>query len=216
MNWYKIAKEKIFPSFSSPESLLEWMDKIEYGWMDSDYKEKLDGDWDENDFWDDYSMLLPHEVVEHKVGVCWDQTVFENHIFNTQFDFPHKMIFIQQYKIGTHTFLVYEKKDQWYWFEHSFNKYRGIHGPYDSIEDIVVDVFEKMEEYEGGSSGYEWAIMDPDDFKTKLTCKEFMDACDYNYDEMEETDRESEKKKHKDYNKLDTQLFEGYKGPFKR
>ena len=185
------AKSKDFTvDVESPEELLEWMDSIDYGWMDEDYEayDKIDDD----DFWDNYSMLLPHEVFKHKKGVCWDQTIFENYVFDKEFDYEHHMIFIQQYKVGTHTFLVYKDDDQWYWFEHAFNDHKGIHGPYDSVEDIVVDVYDNIEEPDG--TGYAWTVMNPDDFKKKLTCKEFMDLCDYNYDEMEESNRkESEK-----------------------
>jgi len=189
MSWYVQAKtDELELDVETPEELLEWMDCIEYGWMDKDYKEKNDFG---NEFWDDYSMLLPHEVLEHKVGVCWDQTVFENHIFDNQFDFPHHMIFVQQFKVSTHAFLVYEKDDGWYWFEHSFDDNKGIHGPFESVQDIVVEVFDTMEEFKGGSKGFDWTVMDPEEFKKKLTCKEFMDLCDYNYEEMEETDRQS-------------------------
>jgi hypothetical protein len=184
MSWYKKANKL---KVSTPEELLKWMDSIEYGWMDEDYKKREDLG---NEFWNHYSMLLPHEVFKYKTGTCWDQTVFAKHVFDKAFDYESHMVFIQQYKVSTHTFLVYKKDDEWYWFENAFAKHRGIHGPFDSIEDIVVEVFEKMEEEEHGS-GYEWTIMHPDSFKEKLTCKEFMDLCDYNYEEMEETDKES-------------------------
>ena len=155
--------------------------------MDKDYEE---GDDFGEIFWDKYSMLLPHEVVEHGRGTCWDQTVFENYIFDKQFDFPHHMVFMQQLKVSTHSFLVYQDDGDWYWFEHSFEKVKGIHGPFDGVEDIVTKVFEEMEDFKGRSKGFEWTVMKPEDFKKKLTCKEFMDSCDYNYDEMENTDKE--------------------------
>jgi len=59
-----------------------------------------------NEFWDHYSLLLPYEVYEHKIGTCWDQTIFENYVFDHQLKYEHKMIFIQQFLISTHTFLV--------------------------------------------------------------------------------------------------------------
>jgi len=214
MNWYKQSKSKTLPSFDSPKEFLKWMDNIDYGWLDKNYEEHEDADDDE--FWENYSMLLPREVLKYKLGTCWDQTVFENYVFDKQFDFPHHMIFIQQLKVSTHSFLAYEKDNEWYWFEHAFEDYKGIHGPFDSVEDIVVEVFDKMEEFKGDSHGFEWTVMHPDDFKEKLTCKEFMDSCDYNYEEMEETDKESEKKKIPSSGKLDTQIFRDKKDPFKR
>jgi len=190
MNWYKEAKDFLYElsDVHTPEDLLEWMECIDYGWMDSDHK-KRKGDFDENDFWDNYSMLLPNEVLEYKVGVCWDQTIFEAYVFKKLFDFETKTIFIQQYKVGTHTFLIYKKNDKWYHFENSFHKYRGIHGPYGSIEDIVEDVYDAMEKEDSGT-GYEWIEMDIKDFTRKLSSKEFMDNCNYNYDEMEELKRD--------------------------
>ena len=171
----------------TPEELLEWMDRIHYRWMDSDYKKHTEGRGEE--FYDEYSMLLPYEVLEQKSGVCWDQTVFENYVFDKQFDYEHKMIFIQQYEISTHAFFVFKKDGKWYHFEHSFEDFKGIHGPYDNVEDIVKDVYEKMEDFEGGEDlGYNWVVMKPEDFRKKLTCKQFLDLCDYDYEKMEKTD----------------------------
>lgn len=131
------------------------------------------------------------------------------------------MIFIQQYNIRTHTFLIFKKDNKWYHFEHSFTPYKGIHGPYDKVKDIVEAVYKKMEDFDGGEDlGYNWIVMNPKDFQKKLSCKEFMDLCNYDYEKIkkdkEDINKKSKKKKYKNYNKLYTQLFKGYGGTFKR
>lgn len=175
--------------FKTPEALLDWMKDIEYGWCDKNGKKYIGSDYYGDIFWKDYRLLLPEEVYKKKIGVCWDQTIFEKYVFDRQFSYETKMIFIQQYKISTHTFLVYKTENEWLYFENSFNKYKGIHGPYKQISDIVKLVFKQMQEYEKGKDGYGWSFMDPNKFKKKLTCKQFMNYCGYNYEKMEETDR---------------------------
>jgi len=184
MSWYttsKTKKPKKIKKFENPHHLLKWMKKIDYGWMDSDYNEYTSTG---GRFWEKYSMLLPHEVYTHRLGTCWDQTVFAKHVFD-QMEIPSRMIFVQQYGIGTHTFLIFKESGKWYHFENAFNDHRGIHGPYRTIKEIA----KKVSEWVGGESGGSWKIMNPKYFQKKLTCKEFMDACDYNYKEMEEEER---------------------------
>lgn len=183
MNWYKTS-DALIADVGTPEELLDWMDCIEYGWMDKDHNRRNDfGD----KFWDDYSMLLPDEVLKYKIGTCWDQTVFEHHVFTNQLGMEAKMIFIQEYKLTTHAFLLFRKGNKWFRFEHADVETRGIHGPYDTVRDAVEAVHEVMKEEDG--FGYGWTEMDPADFNRKLTCKEFMDACGYDYEKMEETDK---------------------------
>ena len=174
-------------SIKSPEDLLEYMKTFEYGWCDKSGKEYIGDDLYGNIFWDNYRLMLPEEVFKHKLGVCWDQTIFEKYVFDNTFPFESKIIFIQQYKVSTHTFLIYKQNGKWMYFENSFKKHRGIHGPFDNIDSIIKKVYNQMQNYKKGTDGYRWQYMDPNKFEKKLTCKQFMDNCGYDYTKMEET-----------------------------
>ena len=57
------------PNFKSPENLLIWLsNNIEYAWMDKDYKKYDDFGME---WWDNYRLLLPDEVVKYGVGTCF-------------------------------------------------------------------------------------------------------------------------------------------------
>ena len=115
---------------------------IEYGWLDKNKKIN----YEVNDlFKDNYILQSPKEVLKNKVGVCWDQVELERYLFkNTDLEF--KTYFITHYTENytpTHTFLVYKKEDNYYWFEHSWLPYQGIH-KYPSLEELLLDVKNKF------------------------------------------------------------------------
>jgi len=186
-----ILFESTIPSFTNPRTLLRWMGKnIEYGWLDKSYKRHKGFD----DWWKHYSLLLPEEVYKYKIGTCYDQTIFEHFIFSR--DFPEletKMIWIQQYKISSHSFLVYKIPDsgKWNWFENSFYKVRGIHGPYPSIQNIVDDVHKAMNMHRSNDTqdipdtGFKWTIMDPKKFQRKLSAPQFYKVVGFDWSKSE-------------------------------
>lgn len=122
--------------------IMNLMNTIEYGWVDRFNKKRYEI---EDDFSDGYILQTPTETMENKVGVCWCQVelerfYFENTAFNAKTYF---LVFYGNKKCPTHTFLVYEKDLRFYWFEHSWEKHRGIH-EYDSLAKLLFDVKQKF------------------------------------------------------------------------
>ena len=100
------------------------MDDIDYGWID---KSGIKHIYDFKTFSSDYLLQSPEEVIKNKVGVCWDQVELERHYFKND---SVKTFFIVHYdndKCPTHTFLTFQKDNKYYWFEHSWAIFRGIH-----------------------------------------------------------------------------------------
>ena len=96
------------------------MENIEYGWMDKQgSKHKI---VDEN-YSDNYILQSPNEIIKNKVGVC------------------------DKAKCPTHTFLTFEKDNKYYWFEHSWERFKGIH-EYNSLQDLLINVRDKFIKYE--------------------------------------------------------------------
>lgn len=92
---------------------------------------------------------------KNKIGVCWDQVELERYYFKGN-DWNIKTYFIFHYdndKCPTHTFLNFEKERKYYWFEHSWEKFKGIH-EYNSLKDLLVDVIEKFIKYELNNNYY--------------------------------------------------------------
>ena len=125
--------------------ILKKLDSIDYGWADIDkniYREIDKG------FKKKYILSSPEEVLKNEVGTCFDlveleRTYFKNLglKFNTYF-----MVYYESKKIFTHTFVVYEENEKFYWFEHAWEKYRGIH-EYMSLFDLLTDVRDNFKKF---------------------------------------------------------------------
>ncbi len=99
----------------------------------------------------------PEQLQQSKKGHCWEQTELERYLLN-QKNIPNKTYFIdyvynEKGNTHTHTFLVFKSNDSFYWLEHSWTEYRGIH-KYSSINKLLLDVknkFSKSERKDGFS-----------------------------------------------------------------
>lgn len=118
------------------------MESISYGWID---KQGTIHNIVDNTYSNNYVLQSPNQVLNTKVGVCWDQVELERYYFNNT-NLVFKTYFIVHYdndKCPTHTFLIYNKNNKVYWFEHSWNKYKGIH-EYNSINELLKDIKQKF------------------------------------------------------------------------
>ncbi len=126
--------------------IMDFMNNIDYGWIDKDGNKHQQAD---QTFSKHYILQSPSEVIANKIGVCWDQVELERYYFNGH-DWNIKTYFIvydDGLKCPTHTFLTYEKNGKYYWFEHSWEQFKGIH-EYDTKKDLLLDVKDKFIQYE--------------------------------------------------------------------
>jgi len=131
---------------SSSEDLLLWMsDNIEYGFVGSDRKRYTEIDFDDTktpiDFYHKYRLQSPKQLIDSKLGVCWDCAELERACFKEMgYQFDIYYLELMDKVTSTHTFLTYWHKSKLYWFESSYFDKRGIHGPYRSR----VEIFEEL------------------------------------------------------------------------
>lgn len=122
--------------------IMNLMKDIKYGWIDKNYIRYVAID---DNFSNNYILQSPTEVIKNKVGVCWDQVELERYYFK-KYGHNIKTYFIVHYdgdKCPTHTFLTFEKDKKFYWFEHSWEKFKGIH-EYNSLRELLLDVKQKF------------------------------------------------------------------------
>lgn len=127
--------------------IMNVMNNIEYGFNDENGNNIIDVNpkkW-EDEFEDFYYLQTPEELLETKCGVCWDQVELERKLFSkANIDFKTYFIYLSfEDMLPSHTFLVYEREGKYYWFEHSWNKYRGIH-EYSSELALLSDIVNKF------------------------------------------------------------------------
>ena len=126
--------------------VMELMKDIKYGWVDKDNNKYID---DFELFSEKYILQSPTDVIKNKVGVCWDQVELERYYFKPN-AWNIKTFFLVHYdgdKCPTHTFLTFEKDNKHYWFEHSWEIFRGIH-EYNTEKELLLDVRNKFIQYD--------------------------------------------------------------------
>ena len=126
--------------------IMDLMNNIEYGWVDKNNNKNT---FSYELFSNNYILQSPKEVITNKIGVCWDQVELERYYFKGN-DWNIKTYFIVYYdsdKCPTHTFLTYEKTGKFYWFEHSWKTFKGIH-EYNSERELLLDVKNKFIKHE--------------------------------------------------------------------
>ena len=112
--------------------LLEFMKIINYGYLSKKDKVYRYGDinFDEN-WYDEYILENPEDILKNKVGNCWDQVELERYWFNKNkyevITIYHQVMLDYNNSYPTHTFLVYKDNNKYCWFENSWDTERGIH-----------------------------------------------------------------------------------------
>lgn len=129
-------------NYYTEEEIMAKLAEIKYGWVDKDKHKKsaIDASYSDN-----YRLQSPTEIIKNKVGVCWDQVELERYYFKSN-DLNMETFFLVHYdndKCPTHTFLTYEKNNKYYWFEHAWEKYQGIH-EYSTKKELLNDVINKF------------------------------------------------------------------------
>ncbi|GHU01020.1 hypothetical protein FACS1894186_2950 [Alphaproteobacteria bacterium] len=88
----------------------------------------------------------PEILTQTKCGHCWEQTELARFLFK-QKGIPCKTYYADDNKgdgteYGTHTFLVFEYENNFYWFEHAWGDHAGIYC-YNSLKELLIDIKQK-------------------------------------------------------------------------
>jgi len=110
---------------SNPDELFNYLSDIKY---DRHTKEE------------DYIVKTPEEVLQTRKSICYDQVELERYFFE-RWKYQFKTFFIYGglpiENNETHTVLIFKENNKYYWFEHSWEKFRSIQGPFDSYDSAV-------------------------------------------------------------------------------
>lgn len=168
--------------------IMNLMKNIEYGWID---KNNNKHNFVDETYSNNYILQSPNEVIKNKIGVCWDQVELERYYFKGN-DWNIKTYFLVYYdgdKCPTHTFLTFEKNNKYYWFEHSWERFRGIH-EYESLKKMLLDIRDKFIKHELNNDYVSKNLVLHEYKKPKyhISVQEFYNHCDYgryiNFEEL--------------------------------
>lgn len=140
-----------YENIKNPKELLAYMTKnIKYGSISKTgkiYDNPHSKEW-ERDWYNECIVQDGNGVLKTGYGTCWDQVELERKWFNDN-NYNFKTIFMwfdTKEDLPTHTFLIYKENNKYYWFEHAFEKYRGIH-TFNSEQEVIKYVTGKQLEY---------------------------------------------------------------------
>ena len=161
--------------------ILEIMDElrnIEYGFKDKNGANLINSESWDKDFYKFYFLLSPEELLSSRCGVCWDQVELERKLFNdANIDCDTFFIYIDDNEnLPSHTFLIFQLNDKYYWFEHSWYDMKGIH-EYNNIKALLNDVKNKFIDSRkneiNSNLNYETFIYKYNKPKYHISCDEF-------------------------------------------
>ena len=157
-------------------SIMEIMNDIKYGWVDKNNDIHIN---DFDSFSDNYKLQSPKEVLKNKVGICWDQVELERELLKNKNINTYFIVYYDNDKCPTHTFLIYNHNNKYYWFEHSWEKYKGIH-EYNDEKDALKDIKDKYIKYElnNNYNSDNLCIYKYDKPKFGISCLEFFKHCE--------------------------------------
>ena len=149
------------------------LETIKYGFI----FEGKDISDDELSFSKNYRLQSPEELVKSKYGVCWDQVEYERYLFD-HYNINCKSYFIylnDHEGLPSHTFMVVQDDSKYYWFEHSWYDYRGIH-EYNDINELFEDIINKFIKSHDDIKYDELLLYEYNKPNNNISCDEF-----YNY-----------------------------------
>ena len=132
-------------AIKTPKELLDYLDKhVNYGYYTKNGIVHLMGEEDFNEEWENnYILSSPEDVINNKVGNCWDLVEFEREWFTSNGyevkSFYEMVNVAYENDYETHSFLAYKDKKNWYYFEFSDFENRGIY-EFDSLEELLENV----------------------------------------------------------------------------
>ncbi|MCX4248714.1 MAG: hypothetical protein OSJ65_03000 [Bacilli bacterium] len=140
--------------------IMQILQDINYRWID-----------------DDTYIYSATEVLDKKEGNCWEQVELERELFY-QYGITVTSYYValsdDKGKFQTHTFIVYKKGHSYFWFEHAWELYTGIH-EYASLQDLLLDVKEKLiKDFSSTSEVFMYEYEKP---KKKMKSIEFLLYC---------------------------------------
>ena len=158
--------------------IMDILNEIEYGWIDKNNNKHNEVN---NLFSDNYILQSPEEVLKNKIGICWDQVELERYLFEKE-KINFNTYFIEYFNNQNnpaHTFLIYKGNNKYYWFEHSYKLFRGIH-EYNSELEALKDIKEKFikNELNNNYDPMNLYIYKYNKPKYNISCLEFYKHCE--------------------------------------
>lgn len=124
------------------ELLMDEMSKIKIGYKSK--TGKIHSSF-KNDFKANFYLQSPKQLLQSKVGTCFEQVELERELLSKLgIDSRTYLLYYPDNEMDiAHSFIIYKDTQNYYWFEHSWIKYRGLH-VYNTKQELLEDVLKKF------------------------------------------------------------------------
>ena len=126
------------------------------------------------DYYDNWKLLSPSEVVKYKCGICYDTVLLTKTVFD-RLNIEYRMYYAYCTKDDgpTHTFVVYRDNNEWRWMEGSWGPFKD-----NNLTDTSADALvSKIGKILADESGIQQQILKLNTYpKPGITMKEFQQA----------------------------------------
>ena len=129
----------------TPKEIMKSLDSVEYGaWFDKEKRPISEKEFDTYGFvYHNCSISHPDELLQRKVGHCYDQSLYEwKKLKESGYD--PVMIYMEMNRGDSHACIIFQEDKKWYWMEHSWYKKRGIHGPFRSQKEVTIHILKNF------------------------------------------------------------------------
>lgn len=137
------------------KDILDSLKDVEYGAWDRKKKRRMpDTDFDKEDYlYKNNSIAHPDELLNRKVGHCYDQSLYQNYHLKKH-GYTPKMIYMENPRQSHATSIYKDDKNKWHWMEHAWGKQKGIHGNFDNDKDAIDHVLKVWTQHNGKPTYY--------------------------------------------------------------
>jgi hypothetical protein len=165
--------EALKETFETPKEFYQYLvdNKFGYGFIGSNNK-KYTGITSGNIKY--YRVSKPEDTFKNKIGICVDYAIMQKAVFDNMHIKNKIFTIIQDNENNTgHSFSIIVINDKYYWFEYSYDKYKGINGPYKSCENAI-DYIHALLNKSNADNGYYFVDMSNSNLYN-LTMKSYME-----------------------------------------
>lgn len=131
---FELEKEK-----NRIRDVLDIMKDVQYGFISKkDGKPITDREWIHNNDLSDYYEVNknPNKTINDKLGICQDQSIAIKYLMNKYHPEDKVVLYGVTKSPKGHCVPCYCHKGKWYYIENSWDKEKGLHGYFDSQEEL--------------------------------------------------------------------------------
>lgn len=90
-------------------------------------------------------VLKPKQLMKYKIGTCWDQSLYTYAKLKEEFGTNNVKaigwwLTLLNGRTQSHTTIIVKDGDKYYWSEHAWEEFSGIHGAYESFGRAIREI----------------------------------------------------------------------------